>query len=102
MGNIIVKTVHGSFETESLAKKYVDKKDWQPADPKAVCSFIPGTIEELRVNVGDKVEKGDSLMLFKAMKMDNNILSEQSGVIKSINVTIGQNVSKGYAMIIFE
>lgn len=102
MDKIIIKTPHGSFETERVVGKYADKGKWKPKDPKCVYSFIPGTIEEIRVKVGDKVKKGDSLMLFKAMKMDNNILADKDGTIKSINVLVGENVPKGTVMIEFK
>lgn len=99
---IIVKTLHGSFETERMVSKYAEKGTWEPKNPKYVYSFIPGTIVEIRVKAGDKVKKGDSLMLFKAMKMDNNILADKDGTIKSINVIVGENVPKGTVMIEFE
>lgn len=102
MDKMIVKTPHGSFETERMVGKYADKGAWKPKNPKCVYSFIPGTIEEIRVTAGAKVKKGDSLMLFKAMKMDNNILADKDGTIKSINVLVGENVPKGTVMMEFE
>ncbi len=96
-----VTTEHGTFETESLGK-YADRKKWEPKNPKYVYSFIPGTIVELMVKEGDKVKAGDSLMLFKAMKMDNNILAEFDGTIKKIDVKVGDSVPKGVVMIEFE
>ncbi|MEG2282612.1 MAG: biotin/lipoyl-containing protein, partial [Rikenellaceae bacterium] len=102
MEKIIVKTLHGSFETERLVDKYANKSAWKPKSSKCVYSFIPGTVEEIRVTVGEVVKKGHSLMLFKAMKMDNNILADKDGVIKSINVAVGENIPKGTAMIEFQ
>jgi len=32
------------------------------------------------------------LLIYEAMKMENNILAEKDGIIRSIKVTIGQNV----------
>ena len=96
-----IMTEHGTFETESLGK-YADRKKWEPKNPKFVYSFIPGTIVELMVKPGDKVKTGDSLMLFKAMKMDNNIVSEMDGTIGKVNVKVGDNVPKGVVMIEFK
>lgn len=102
MKEIIIKTPHGSFITEKMVSKYDNKEVWEPRNPKFIYSFIPGTIEEIRVKAGDKVKKGASLMLFKAMKMDNNILADKDGTIKSINVNVGDSVPKNTVMIEFE
>jgi len=53
---------------------------------------LPGIIMNILVKVGDEVEKGQKLLIYEAMKMENNILSEKDGVIKSIKVTPGDNV----------
>ena len=37
---------------------------------------LPGTIIELKVNVGDTVKQGDVVLVLEAMKMQNNIESE--------------------------
>ncbi len=43
---------------------------------------LPGSIFKLKVKVGDKVAKGDSLLILEAMKMENEVLADQAGVIK--------------------
>ncbi|MBU2650683.1 MAG: biotin/lipoyl-binding protein [Bacteroidetes bacterium] len=53
---------------------------------------LPGTIMHILVKPGDKVAKGDKLLIYEAMKMENNILAEKDGTIRSIKVTPGQNV----------
>ena len=37
---------------------------------------LPGTVTELKVNVGDTVKQGDVVLVLEAMKMQNNIESE--------------------------
>ncbi len=53
---------------------------------------LPGIIMNILVVVGDEVKKGQKLLVYEAMKMENNILSEKDGVIRSIKVTPGDNV----------
>ena len=60
---------------------------------------MPGTVEELMVKKGDEVNEGDVLMIFRAMKMNNKMLSPVTGKVKAINVKEGENVSKNTLMI---
>jgi len=53
---------------------------------------LPGTIQNIYVREGDEVTKGQKLVMYEAMKMENNILAEKDGVIRSIKVKIGDNV----------
>ena len=56
---------------------------------------LPGTILDLKVNVGDKVNIGDIVLVLEAMKMQNNIESEFSGTVTSITVKQGETVMEG-------
>ena len=65
------------------------------AGVSAVRAPLPGTITELKVNVGDKVNTGDIVLVLEAMKMQNNIESEFSGTVTSITVKQGETVMEG-------
>ncbi|KCZ51660.1 acetyl-CoA carboxylase biotin carboxyl carrier protein [Hyphomonas pacifica] len=54
------------------------------------------------VAVGDKVKKGDTLMLVEAMKTFNPVESDKAGVVKEIYVTDAQPVEYGEALILIE
>jgi biotin carboxyl carrier protein len=56
---------------------------------------LPGTITELKVNVGDTVKVGDVVLVLEAMKMQNNIESEYEGTVTSINAKQGETVMEG-------
>ena len=45
---------------------------------KPVVAPLPGTINEIKVKVGDKVNAGDTVVILEAMKMQNNIEAETS------------------------
>lgn len=63
---------------------------------------IPGVILTLNVKVGDTIKENDSLLVLEAMKMENNIVSEKSGVVTAVNVAVGQQVLQGEVMIELE
>jgi len=72
-----------------------------PAAPVAagegekVASPMPGTILDVKVNVGDTVKKGQVLMILEAMKMENEIMAGVDGQITSVGVTKGASVQTG-------
>ena len=69
------------------------------ASGKSVVAPLPGTINEIKVKVGDKVDAGDTVVVLEAMKMQNNIDAETSGTIASINVNKGDAVMEGDTLV---
>ena len=55
---------------------------------------MPGTILDVKVQVGSAVKAGDVLCILEAMKMENEILAPQDGTVKSV-VTKGSTVNTG-------
>lgn len=96
-----LETMHGTFRT-TLTKKHLERKPWQPENPKHIKSSIPGTIVEVCVKEGQKVEAGDMLVVFKAMKMHNNIRSPFAGTVKKVDVKEGDNIPNHALMIEME
>lgn len=75
-----------------------------PAKPAAgagtkVSAPLPGTITEVKVNVGDAVKAGDTVVVLEAMKMQNNIEAEATGTVSSVLVKQGDTVMEGDALI---
>jgi len=68
-------------------------------DGKPVVAPLPGTINDIKVKVGDKVNAGDTVVVLEAMKMQNNIEAETSGTIASINVNKGDAVMEGDTLV---
>lgn len=60
---------------------------------------LPGTITDVKVNVGDKVKAGDTLVVLEAMKMQNNIEAENDGEVTSVLVKIGDSVMEGAPLV---
>ena len=66
---------------------------------KPVVAPLPGTINDIKVKVGDKVNVGDTVVVLEAMKMQNNIEAESAGTIASINVSKGDAVMEGDTLV---
>ena len=66
---------------------------------KPVVAPLPGTINDIKVKVGDKVNVGDTVVILEAMKMQNNIEAESAGTIASINVNKGDAVMEGDTLV---
>ncbi len=62
---------------------------------RGVKSPLPGVIIDIKVQVGDPVKKGQTVLILEAMKMENNINADQDGTITAINVKQGDSVLEG-------
>jgi len=67
------------------------KKKGDTGITKVKCP-LPGNIMSILVKEGAKVSKGDALLIYEAMKMENKILAEKEGIISSIKVNVGDAV----------
>ena len=60
-----------------------------------------GNIINVLVSKGDKVTKGDPLLILEVMKMENVIKAPGDVTIQKINVLVGDNVNKNQTLIKF-
>ncbi|MDE6423358.1 MAG: biotin/lipoyl-binding protein, partial [Muribaculaceae bacterium] len=101
----------------SVAKIYLTNKrkaeHGESADKKAEKAAVKvegpvlkapmgGTIMNIKVKAGDTVKAGDIVMVYEAMKMENNLASDKSGVIKRVLVDTGDVMGTGDPIIEFE
>lgn len=97
-----IMVVEGTkFRTLSTRKNEMRIK-WEAPKVKELKSAIPGTVIKIAVKVGEKVEPGDLLMIFEAMKMQNKVLCPFPGVLKKINVKEGERIPKGFVIAEYE
>ena len=69
---------------------------------KEVVSPIQGQVTSVKVKVGDKVQKGDVLLIVEAMKLENEVVSPFDGEVAEILVTKGQNVKAKEVIVTIE
>lgn len=67
-----------------------------------VVAHMPGTIAEILVNVGDKVQVDDELIILEAMKMENPICAAAAGTVKEIKVKEKDKVDTNQLLIVLE
>lgn len=70
------------------------------ANGEQVTAPMPGTILEVRAQVGDKVNAGDVLFILEAMKLENDLLATVSGTIASLNASKGDMVNAGDVLVV--
>ena len=63
---------------------------------------MPGLIVDVKVQVGDTIKKGDTILILEAMKMENVLKATGDGIVKAIKISPKQNVEKNQVMIEFE
>lgn len=59
------------------------------ADGPVFNAPMGGTVLEVKVKAGDAVKAGDTLLVYEAMKMENNLVSDRDGVIAKVMVEDG-------------
>ena len=65
----------------------------------AVRAPLPGTVNDIKVTVGQTVKKGDTVVVLEAMKMENNIDANRDGEVKEIKVAKGDTVMEGVILL---
>jgi len=79
-----------------------DKQSSPPTVPsggEAVIAPLAGTVIKISVSAGQKIIKGDTIMILEAMKMETNISAPQDGIISSITAREGDKVSVGDSLL---
>jgi biotin carboxyl carrier protein len=61
---------------------------------------LPGRIVKIAVKPGDRIEKGATLLVIEAMKMENEFKAGASGTIAEVRVEAGQTVNGGDVLVV--
>ena len=68
--------------------------------PIEVRTHLPGNIYEVLCAEGDRVKKGDTLIIVEAMKMESPIYAPEAGLVQSVEVAKGQTVGSGEVLVV--
>ena len=60
---------------------------------------MPGMVVDILVKIGDRVKKGQTILIQEAMKMQMKLKAPESGIIQSISAIAGERVDKGTLLI---
>jgi acetyl-CoA/propionyl-CoA carboxylase biotin carboxyl carrier protein len=68
----------------------------------AVKAPMQATVVKVAVEEGQKVAKGDIILVLEAMKMEQPVTAHKDGTVASINAPVGQTVSNGHVLLLLE
>ena len=55
---------------------------------------MPGLVSNVLVTVGEEVQRGQTIVVLEAMKMENDLTTPRAGYVRALRVTKGQTVSQ--------
>ena len=97
-----LKNYNEEINTQEIVDEEIDNS-------KAVKSPIIGTAylasepgAKKFTEVGQKIKKGDTIMIVEAMKTMNHVPSTLDGIVKKVSVEDGQPVEFGQVLIVLE
>jgi pyruvate carboxylase subunit B len=73
-----------------------------PVGPAPLVAPMPGMIVRVNVQVGDRVQPGQGLVVMEAMKMENELRAQAPATVKAILAQAGTAVEKGALLIELE
>ena len=76
--------------------------DMDGCNGRSVRAPLPGRITEVLVAPGDLVKEGQAVAVLETMKMENEILSEYSGVVSQVCVSVGESVSGDAVIVVID
>lgn len=71
-------------------------------DESNLSAPMPGKVLEVKVEVGQSVEEGQTLMILEAMKMEHKIVANKAGQVTSIHFQAGEQVEQGNELLEIE
>jgi len=73
-----------------------------PAGSVAIKAPIPGLVVKTPVIAGQQVERGDTLIILEAMKMENELRAPRAGTVRELRVQAGDQVNLGQLLLLMD
>ena len=101
LNEIELAAENGNGATRKSAPKETKGKSARPRPTHQghVTTAMPGTIVDVMVKPGEKVNAGDPVLVVEAMKMENEIQAAVSGIVIAVNVQKGDSVTPDEALL---
>lgn len=106
--NVGIERLNGVYEVITRGETYnftvVDEREMAVAGPeqksgeKTIAAPMPGLVVDVLVREGDLIEKGQTILVLEAMKMQNEIKAPAAGTILKVSGTRGDSVNAGDAL----
>ena len=91
--------IEGNHLSAEVLTGFNSSRKKKGQDTGSVLSPMPGLIIDVLVKIGDRVKKGQTLLIQEAMKMQMKLRAPSSGIVKFISTTPGTQVEKGILLI---
>ncbi|HVN75693.1 MAG TPA: acetyl-CoA carboxylase biotin carboxyl carrier protein subunit [Thermoanaerobaculaceae bacterium] len=91
--------VDGTAYQTRYTRKFALRKGYAAPDPSQIRAHIPGVIVAVHVRRGQRVARGDALLVLEAMKMKNDLTAAHEGTVREIHVEEGQMVAKSQLLL---
>ncbi len=83
------------IKDESIKSTVVARVKADPKNANHIAASMPGTVVKILVQKGEKVMRGDHLMITEAMKMETTVQAPFTGVVKDLFVSNGNAIQTG-------
>ena len=92
VSNIADRKQEVVINDQSVQTQVVAKRKAETGNPNQIGATMPGSVLEILVKAGDKVQKGQALMVTEAMKMETTIEAPFDGEIVDLHVVKGEAI----------
>jgi 3-methylcrotonyl-CoA carboxylase alpha subunit len=86
----------------TLAEEREGARAARRLDSGALEAPMPGRVAAVRVVLGQRVAKGEELLVVEAMKMENALRAPREGVVRAVHVSTGDAVAPGRPLVEIE
>ncbi|EAC5437410.1 biotin/lipoyl-binding protein, partial [Listeria monocytogenes] len=83
----------------SIISSVQTKRKAEPTNKEQIGASMSGSVLEVLVKKGDRVARGQTLMVTEAMKMETSVEARFSGVVEHVYVTNGEPIQSGDLLI---
>lgn len=87
------------IKDESITSTIEERVKADPKNSNHIAASMPGSVVKILVEKGEKVERGDHLMITEAMKMETTVQAPFSGMVKDFFVSNGDAIQTGDLLI---
>jgi len=105
-GEYFARVMGRHYDVEVLDELLVAVKDAERerehTGAYTVTAPMPGLVIQVKVDVGQHVVAGETVVVMEAMKMRNDLVTEVAGVVKSVTAAVGTKVESQTPLVTIE
>ena len=87
------------IKDNSIISSVQTKRKAEPTNKEQIGATMSGSVLQVLVNKGDRVKRGDTLLVTEAMKMETSVEARFDGIVDHVYVTEGEAIQSGDLLI---